>query len=54
MNKPLKDITVEDIRRLSAYQSLSDGELQQLVDSIKEFAFIITTQLLLKETKTKN
>lgn len=54
MDKPLKDITVEDIRLLPSCRSLTDDELQQIVDSIKEFAFIITTQLLLSELKTKN
>lgn len=50
MDKPLKEITVDDIRRLPKYQSLSEDELYQLVESIKEFAIIITNYILHKES----
>lgn len=50
MDKPLKKITVDDIRLLPKYESLSDDELQQLVESIKEFSIIISNYILEKKS----
>jgi len=53
MDKPLKEITVDDIRLLPRYESLSEDELHQLVESIKEFAVIISNYVLDKNSGKK-
>ncbi len=46
MEKSLKEAAIEDLRHLPGYQSCTDEELQNIVQSIYEFAFIITNAIL--------